>query len=304
VQNCNSSPFVTTDGANPNPADFPSYMVEEAGHDNRRALRSREILRSLSNVSLEEFEAAAFDTEVYWACHEMPELVSKFADVAADEPELAHLAQPLVDLLLAWDGRITADSTAATLCTAWYEELYGTEYPGEVMDDCYAGNPAEQMRALVDAAEYLERMFGGWQIPYGDVYRLQKQPFTADLASLRFNDKSYSLPIVGGHGPMGVIFTQYYTPSIHIPLLFQQKRRYAVVGPAYLAVYEFAPEGVRSKSVVPYGTSCRPSSRHYFDQAPFLSECRMKPVWFEREEVEAHAVGSYRPGEERGTVGP
>jgi hypothetical protein len=140
-------------------------------------------------------------------------------------------------------------------------------------------------------------MFGDWQIPYGQVYRIQKQPYTADLMALRFNDRSFSLPTVGGHGPMGLIFTQYYTPSIHIPLVIQQKKRYAVVGPAYLAVYEFAPEGVRGKSMVAYGASGRPSSRHFFDQAHLLSKCQMKPILFEREDVEQNAVRSYRPGE-------
>jgi acyl-homoserine lactone acylase PvdQ len=204
--------------------------------------------------------------------------------------------------LLEWDCRLTADSTAATLCAAWYEHLHGQDYPGEELLPCYQGHPVEQMEALVAAAETLDRTFGNWRIPYGEVYRVQRQAYTADLAALRFNDKSFSLPSVGGHGPMGVIFTQYYTPSIHIPLLIQQRKRYAVIGPSYLAVYEFAPEGVRSKSVVPFGTSGHPNSRHYFDQAQLVSERRMKPVWFERDEVVKHAVRSYRPGQER--LGP
>jgi acyl-homoserine lactone acylase PvdQ len=162
---------------------------------------------------------------------------------------------------------------------------------------CYQGNPVELMRSLDKAAQSLERMFGDWQIPYGDVYRVQKQAYTADLMALRFNDRGFSLPTVGGHGPMGVIFTQYYTPSIHVPLLFHQKKRYAVVGPAYLAAYEFAPDGVRGKSVVPYGVSGRPSSRHFFDQAHLLSDCELKPILFDRDEVLENAVRSYRPGE-------
>jgi penicillin amidase len=297
IQNCNSSPFITTDGANPMPTDFPAYLAEDAEHRNRRALRSLELLRSMDQVTLAQFESAAFDTEIYWARHEMPKLVKSLASVRKEDPDLADRVEPLVDHLLEWDCRITPDSTAATLCTAWYERLYGSEYPGELMLDCFQNQPDEQLRALDEAAVSLERMFGDWQVPYGQVYRLQKQPYTADLMALRFNDRSYSLPTVGGHGPMGVIFTQYYTPSIHIPLLIQQRKRYTVVGPAYLAVYEFAPDGVRGKSVVPYGTSGRPSSRHFFDQAHLLSQCQMKPILFEREEVLTSAVRSYRPGE-------
>lgn len=297
LQNCNSSPFITTDGANPRPTDFPPYLVEDAEHRTRRALRSLEILRGMNEVTFDQFEAAAFDTEVYWARHEMPKLAKGLSAVKSKRPELARRVEPLLEELLAWNRRITAESTAATLCTAWYEMLYGPNYPGERMLECYQASPVDQMQALDEAAESLERMFGDWRVPYGRVYRLQKQAYTADLLALRFNDRSFSLPTIGGHGPMGVIFTQYYTPSIHIPLLFKQKKRYSVIGPAYLAVYEFAPEGVLGKSLVPYGTSGRPDSPHFFDQAHLLSECGLKPILYEADEVVESAVRSYRPGE-------
>ena len=53
--------------------------------------------------------------------------------------------------------------------------------------------------------------------------------------------------------------------------MISQRRRYGVVGTSYLAAWEFAPEGVRGASLVPFGASGDPRSPHYFDQAKLLS---------------------------------
>jgi hypothetical protein len=119
----------------------------------------------------------------------------------------------------------------------------------------------------------------------------------ADLVDARFDDKAASLPSLGGHGPMGVAFTQYYTPSVDIPLVYSQRKRYGVVGTSYMAAWEFGPAGVRGASIVPLGASGDPRSSHYFDQATLLSERRLKSERFTEQQVMRHAVRSYRPGE-------
>ncbi len=296
VQNCNSSPFIVTDGDNPQRESFPSYMMTDADVRNRRALRSLEILRGMQKETFDQWKSAAFDTEVYWARHELPRYAAELEKLQIESPTLAVQVRPYLEHLLAWDGRITADSTAASLCHAWYELLYGPQYPGEELRAAFKNNPAAQLKALVHAAEDLEAMHGDWKVPYGELYRTQRQPQVADLVDARFDDGEPSLPSLGGHGPMGVVFTQYYSPSVSIPLLITQRRRYGVAGASYLAAWEFAPEGVRGASLVPFGTSGDPRSPHYFDQAKLLSERRLKSEWFTEEQVTKHAVRSYHPG--------
>ena len=46
VQNCNQSPYTTTDDQNPEPGDLSKYIVGESTWDNRRAKVSRHLLRS------------------------------------------------------------------------------------------------------------------------------------------------------------------------------------------------------------------------------------------------------------------
>jgi len=298
LQNCNSSPAIATDGGNPALDDFPRYMLRDGERRNRRALRSLEILRSMNDVDFAQWQQAAFDTDVYWARQELPRYARVWEEMQRRKEPLATQVRPYLEHLLAWDGRITADSTAAALCHAWYEQLYGSGYPGETLRAPYVGDEQKQLAALVRAADQLLALHGTWQPAYGDIFRIQRVPRTADLFPSRFDDRAPSLPSVGGHGPMGVVFTQYYTPSLNLPLLVRQRRRYAIVGTSYLAAYEFPPAGARGTSVVPLGASGDPRSPHFFDQADLLSRRQFKPEHFTADEAQRAAVRSYRPGED------
>jgi acyl-homoserine lactone acylase PvdQ len=254
--------------------DFPSYMVEDKHDDKRRAKRSREILGQLKNVTFDELQALAFDTKVYWAETELPVYAREFAGLKKSDPELARQVAPYIEHLLAWDYRSTLESTAATLCVVWYEELYGSDYPGEELRPQYVNDMPRRFRALVRAASKLQSLYGSWRVPYGQTHRIQRHADVADLLQVPFQDDQPSLPCAGLHGPMGVIFTQYYMPTINIPLFRTLNKHYGVIGATYMAVYEFG-ERVRGASVLQFGTSGDPHSPHYFDQAKLLSRrCR------------------------------
>lgn len=296
LQNCNSTPFTTSSADNPPRARFPDYMVEERDDDKRRAKRSREILEGMHSATFEDVSQAAFDTELYWARHELPALTKELAAIEAEQPELAARVRKYLDHLSDWDGRIAEHSTQATLCTAWYEELYGSGYPGEQMRPIYARDPAARFRGLVKAANRLEALYGDWQIAWGDIHRIQRQPNAAELLGVTFSDNEPSLPCLGGHGPMGIVFTQYYTPLNRLPWWLTLHKRYGLLGTSYLAIYEFG-DRVRGASLVPFGASGHPDSPHFFDQAPLLSERRLKPELFYWNDVQAAAREKYRPGE-------
>jgi hypothetical protein len=118
-----------------------------------------------------------------------------------------------------------------------------------------------------------------------------------DLLSLPFDDKRPSLPCLGAPGQMGVIFTQYYSPSLHIPFVRTLTKRYGLVGATYMAVYEFG-DRVRGASLVNFGASGDAQSAHFFDQAKLLSQQKMKPELFYWDDVAAAAQRVYHPGED------
>jgi len=57
-------------------------------------------------------------------------------------------------------------------------------------------------------------------------------------------------------------------------------------------VIEFGPS-IRSRSVLNFGQSGDPASRHFFDQAPLYARRSFKEAWLSEADVKAHAVRSY-----------
>jgi penicillin amidase len=295
VQNCNSSPFTTTDKGNPDRANFPRYMVEDADDDKRRAKMSRQLLREMYDLTLDDLERAAYDTTLYWPQHELPRYAREFEKLERNDPRAAALVKPYLDHLLDWDCRITADSTQATLCTAWYEELFGSDYPGEQMLPRYAHDSRAQLGALVHAAGKLRYWHGDWKVPWGTIHRAQRSPNVGDLLELPFDDRLPSLTSLGGHGPMGVVLTQYYSPPLYIPFIKDLKKKYGLIGATYMAVYEFG-DRVEGSTVLHFGQSGDPKSPHYFDQAQLLAAGQFKRELFHWDDVLEGAQSAYHPG--------
>ncbi len=125
VQNCNQSPYTTTDDQNPEPGDLDRSIVGETTWDNRRAKISRHLLRSAHDVTFEDWQALAFDTTMYWPLEELPIYERKFRKLQKTDPALAAEVEPYLKHLLDWDCRCGVRSTQATLCVFWYEQLYG-----------------------------------------------------------------------------------------------------------------------------------------------------------------------------------
>lgn len=298
VQNCNSTPFTTTDDGNPYLGDYPPYMVEDKHDDKRRAKVSRMLLRDMQDITFDDWKAAAFDTTLYWPLTELPIYARELKRLERTDPELASEVRPYLEHLLDWDCRCTHESTQATLCLAWYEELYGTGYPAETLKPQYVDSAAKRLAALPSAAKKLKNVFGEWKVPWGEVNRIQRHANVADFFEIPFADDQPSLPCAGMHGPLGCAFVVYYTPSINIPLVRTVKKRFGVVGNTYMAVVEFG-DRVHAETLLQFGQSADPESPHFMDQAELLSKQQFKPSPFYWDDVKAAAKSVYRPGEPR-----
>lgn len=295
VQNCNSSPYTTTDDGNPFPLDFPAYLGEEANFDNRRARMSRHLLRQAKNVTFDQWQKLAFDTTLYWPMSEMPKFAIAFDDLKKRNPDLAGKAEPYLKHLLNWDFKNRIDSTQTLLCTQWYEELYGSGYPKETLKQEFIDNPDARFQALVTAAGKLVALHGDWKVKWGDVKRMQRIANVADGSKAPFDDTQPSIPVPGVNGPLGVAFNTYYTAMTP-----ERKKAYGTTGASFAAVYEFG-KTVKAMSILQFGESSDPKSPHFFDQAQLYSRQRFKPAWFEWKDVLAHTERKYHPGEQTGS---
>lgn len=294
VQNCNCSPFVTTDSGNPNLEDFPKYMVRDWNVDKRRSKLARELLSNANEVSFDWYQQLCFDSTLYWPKMEKSNWQRQFTLMQQTEPKLAAKLKPYLDALIEWDDKADKKSQAALLCISWYEELYGTSQAENIKSE-YKDNPRKQLIALGRVAKRLEELHGDWRLPWGEVHRLQRTAYSADTmeAGVSLLPFATSQACAGAPGPLGVVFTIYSTPSV--PLLRPQ--RFAVVGCSYMSAIAFGKDKVRAVSLVPFGTSGSPRSPHFRDQANLLGNQKFKRAWFYEDDVKKAALRSYHPGE-------
>lgn len=298
LQSCNSSPYTSTDVGSPSELQYPEYIANDRNADNLRSKVSRLILRELDDATLDSVVDRAFDTLMYWPLVNVPRYRQGLAGLQEREPELAGQVRPLLDHLADWDFRNSHDCTQSTLVEEWYNLMYGTLYPpeGRMTDKC-AGNIDTQYRALVAAAKNVKDRHGDWKVKWGDVHRLQRHTNVADLIAVPFSDKKPSLPCAGVPGGLGAVFTQYYTPSIFIPVLRETRNHYGVLGTTYIAVFEMNKEGIQGVSLTNFGSSSHEESPHYFDQAKLHSEQRFRPSLFQWDQIRDQAVRTYHPGD-------
>jgi acyl-homoserine lactone acylase PvdQ len=269
MQNCNTSPFLLTSEGNPDPKQFPKYMVQEG--DNPRGAVSRQILSSKEKFTFDEWRQLAFDTRVITAAKLLPALLEPLKHRLDGDSRLVAAYEELSR----WNYRSTNDSVAMTLFSLWHDRVSREENPNEI-------------GALIDVITLLERDFGTWKVPWGELTRLQR---IDESKGEDFQDTKPSLAVNGVNGNDGAVFTVYAAPSRG------QKRRYGVAGGTYISVVEFAPK-VRALSVHTFGASGDPKSRHFMDQAVLYTRGEFKPSWLTLEDLKGNIEASYHPGEE------
>ena len=160
MQNCNTTPFLLTSEGNPDPKQFPKYMVQEG--DNPRGAISREILASKPKFTFEEWTRLAFDTRVMSAGKRLPELLAALKqELDAQTGSSDARLREVYDELARWNRMATNDSVAMTLFSLWHDRVSQNEK--EI-----------PLAALKEVVNVLQRDFGTWKVAWGEITRLQR----------------------------------------------------------------------------------------------------------------------------------
>jgi acyl-homoserine-lactone acylase len=147
--------------------------------------------------------------------------------------------------------------------------------------------PAQLLGALAVASSELERDFGSWKIPWGEVNRFQR--LTGDIVQ-PFSDSGPSIPVPFTSARWGSL------ASFGARRYQGTKKLYGTSGNSFVAVVEFG-DSVRARAVTAGGESGNPASPHFNDQAVRYSKGDLREVYFYRSQLEGHIEREYHPGE-------
>jgi acyl-homoserine-lactone acylase len=291
VQNTNNGPWSVTGAASPRRDAFPRYM--DTFGENPRGRHALRLLEDAEPFTLPSLVEAAFDPYLPAFADLTPLLLDAFDRLPGDDPRREALRDPIEEIR-GWDHQWGLASVPTSLAVFWGERLWAqAAAPSEAAGiSVYEGMdrliPADRkLDAFAEAVSRLERDFGSWRTPWGEINRFQR--LTADIEP-RFSDDAPSVPVgftSSQWGSLAAFGARAYPGT---------KRYYGTRGNSFVAAVEFG-DRVRAVAVTAGGVSGDPLSPHFSDQVLRYAEGRLRDVRFYPEDVRAHARATYRPGE-------
>jgi acyl-homoserine-lactone acylase len=206
--------------------------------------------------------------------------------------------QPSADLqsglavLEAWDNRTAADSRGGVLFQRFWETYSSAvKQPFAVAWD--RQQPVQTPRGLADAAlavKHLEeavrwtrQTYGAENVKWGEVHRI------------RLGD--VDLPATGADGAQGlfhvVVFGQA-PDGKRVVGTIERGKPLAGGGDGFIFAVEFS-QPPKAYTLLAYGQTSNPASKHSTDQAHLFARGQLKPVRFTEADIKAHLEREYRP---------
>ncbi|MGV3707573.1 MAG: penicillin acylase family protein [Gemmatimonas sp.] len=292
IFNTNNWPFTAAGADSPKEKDFPVYM--NASPENARGLHAVRVLDGKKGFTLDGLIAAANDSYLPAFAQLVPALLKSYDALPASDTLKAQLSQQIA-ALRSWDYRYSIESVPTALAIFWGDDLLvranrdperGEETPA--LDHMASASMSRaRIESLARASAKLQRDFGKWNTPWGDINRFQR--LTGDIVQ-PFDDSKPSLPVPFTSSTWGSLAAFGMTTQANV------KKIYGDRGNSFMAVVEFGPR-IKAKTLLAGGVNGDPRSKHFTDQALMYTKSQYKDALFYREDVEKHAERTYKPGQ-------
>lgn len=272
VFNMNNTPFNCTGSGNnldsTNYKMFPKTMGLKYTNSNR-STRFMELIQAKDKLDFEGFKKIKFDKTF---SNNSP-IMKSIAGIFNLDPEKFPEIATEINYLKNWDKVAASTSIGAAYMAIAVEYIfkkngygYGTFFEGAQID------AADFVPAIIFAKKHFLTHFGKTDVSLGELQRHVR------------GDTEYALP-----GFPDVLAATYTRP-------FKNGRNTGYVGESYTHFVSFSKNGPEQiETLLPYGNSARPESKHYTDQMELFSNQQVKKMSFSSKISEIFSERTYHP---------
>jgi acyl-homoserine-lactone acylase len=291
IMNTNDWPYSAAGPDSPRRDNYPRYM--DSVGENPRGIHATMVLSDKRNFTLPSLITAAFDSYLPAFARQIPILVKDYDALPVNDPLKKKLAGQIA-LLRGWDYRWGIASMPTSLAVFWGDTLWDKVDKSDVSEglsvyDIMAerAGPKARLEALSEASDRLEKDFGSWGVPWGEVNRYQR--INGDIQQ-PFDDSRPSIPVPFTSSRWGSLasFGAHRWPGT--------RRYYGTSGNSFVAAVEFGDK-VRARAITAGGESGHPDSAHFNDEAERYTTGNLRAVYFWPEDLKGHTERVYRPGD-------
>lgn len=288
IQNCNSTPFTAAAEFSPKKEDYPYYMAPDA--ENFRGIHAVQVLSKAANLTIDGLIELAHDPYLPAFEKVIPGLLKA---LESNPAKLKALKGPY-EVMKNWDLKTSKESVAMTLAH-FYGMIYYRRGKNperlrgiELFEYFGTGSPySERIAIFQEAVNEISNTFGSWELPWGEYNRFQRLSGDMDL---QYDDDAPSIAV-------GMTTSRWGALAAYGARSFNgTKRIYGYRGNSFVAMVEFGDK-VKAKTMLAGGQSNDPNSPHFDDQAQRYADMEFKEVAYYRDDVEARAQKTYKPGE-------